>query len=183
MQSMDRLRYRRFLISFRRNLRLIRGSFRRHGRRNFLSLLIGFFFCLWILSCIGQYYNSVEARWLRLQAFVQPGVLGGAPDFATKEDRLAKIKVRLCSVDGKLCSDWSPNQIWEAKDLNRDESWLVPGRIEVPIGVKAVLQMKNGGQLVLPYGRHDCSSQRLHCHDISTMVVEGNGGEWSICES
>lgn len=171
---MDRLRYRRFLISLRRNLRLIRGSFRRHGRRNFLSLLVVFFFSLWVLSRIGQYYNSAEDRWLRLQDHVQPGILGGAPDFPTKETRLAKIKVTLCSIDGKLCSDWGSNQIWEARDLSRDESWLVPGRIEVPIGVKVVLQMNNGGQLVLPFGRHDCSSQRLQCQDISTMLVEGN---------
>jgi hypothetical protein len=175
MQSMDRLRYRRFVISLRRNFRLIRGSFRRHGRRNLLLILLCFFAILWVLSRVGQYYNSVEERWLKLQPFVQPGILGGAPEFATKEERLAKIKVKLCSADGRLCSDWGQEQVWDAKELNRDEAWLTPGRIEVPIGVKAVLKMKDGSQQVLLFGRHVCDSQWLHCPDISTMQVEGNG--------
>ncbi|KAG0049319.1 hypothetical protein BGZ83_005889 [Gryganskiella cystojenkinii] len=172
MQSMDKHLYRQFVIAQRRNLRLIRGSFRRHGRRNLFAILVSFFVLLTLLSRLGQRFNSVEQRWLKLQEYVGPGILGGAPDFATKQDRLAKIKVKLCSADGKLCSDWGREQIWDSKELGRDEAWLTPGRIQIPIGVKAVLNMKDGGQFVLPFGQHLCSDQRLPCQDIVSMTVE-----------
>ncbi|KAF9952166.1 Glycosyltransferase-like 1B [Mortierella alpina] len=168
--SMDWFKRRRLRPSIRRKLRRIRTSFRLHTRRNVLILLISTFLILHIISRIGRHRNSVEQRWQRLQEFAHPGIFGAPPDLVLNgpED----VLVQLCNVDGRLCSSWNHDRLWEDDELNRDESWLKPGTIRVPIGVQATLTMKNGQQRILRYGHHKCDPSTLDCHGIQRMAVQ-----------
>ncbi|KAG0198254.1 hypothetical protein BGX28_008284 [Mortierella sp. GBA30] len=53
-----------------------------------------------------------------------------------------------------------------------DESWLKPGSIKVPMGVQALLTMKDGREQILRYGHHKCDPSTLNCQEIRRMTVQ-----------
>ncbi|KAF9574028.1 hypothetical protein EC968_007581 [Mortierella alpina] len=161
---------RRLRPSIRRKLRRIRTSFRLHTRRNVLVLLISTVLILHIISRLGRHRNTVEQRWQRLQQFTRPGIFGAPPDLVLNGPEA--VQVQLCNMDGRLCSSWNHDRLWEDDELNRDESWLNPGSIRVPIGVQATLTMKDGQRRILGYGRHQCDAATLDCRGIQRMAVQ-----------
>ncbi|KAF9133057.1 hypothetical protein BGW39_010747 [Mortierella sp. 14UC] len=154
-------------------LRQFAFHFRKNACRNIALLLIAIYLVFYLIARAGHLSNSVEKRWEHLQQFVKPGILGAPSDveFTSKDD----IRVELCDIEDRLCSSWNADQVWRAAQLNRDESWLSPGWIKIPIGVQATLTMEDGRpQQVLRYGLHKCGSLSLQCEGITSMVVEAS---------
>lgn len=172
MLSMDRTPYRRLNTQLRVRLLRFRRHFRQNARRNTVLILIAIYIFFHLIARAGRLHNSVEKRWERLQEFVKPGILGAPPDvdLNTKDS----VRVQLCDTEDRLCSFWTSDQVWKSAELTRDEAWLRPGWIKVPIGVQATLMMDNSQQQVLRFGRHKCDGTSLNCQGIASMVVEGN---------
>ncbi|KAF9100846.1 hypothetical protein BGX29_006219 [Mortierella sp. GBA35] len=169
---MDWTPYRRLRLQLRVRLRRFRLHFRRNSRRNTILLLIAIYLIFHFIARAGHLHNSVDKRWEHLQEFTKPGILGAPPDIEvnTKDS----VRVQLCDIEDRLCSSWTTDRVWKAAELNRDESWLNPGWIKVPIGVQATLMMENGQPQILRYGRHMCGSTSLSCEGIKSMVVEAS---------
>ncbi|KAF9179336.1 hypothetical protein BGZ50_006997 [Haplosporangium sp. Z 11] len=149
MHSMDQFQYKRLRPSIRRSFRRIRKSFRLRPRRNVLTLLIGTILILLLISRIGHRRNSAKQRWARLQSFARPGILGAPSDLKLNDPEA--VHVQLCNIDDRLCSKWGRERLWDAEELRRDESWLVPGWIKVPIGVEVKLTMSDGRKQILRF--------------------------------
>lgn len=183
MLSMDWTPYRRLSLQLRVRLRRFRLHFRRNARRNTVLLLIATYILFHLIARAGHLHNSVDKRWEHLQEFVKPGILGSPPnvELNTKDS----VRVQLCDTEERLCSFWTSDQVWKSVELNRDEAWLNPGWIKVPIGVQATLMMENNQQQILRYGRHKCDGTSLKCEDINSMVVEGKNTffvhQWRLC--
>ncbi|KAF9336334.1 hypothetical protein BGZ91_010053 [Linnemannia elongata] len=169
---MDWTPYRRLSLQLRVRLRRFRLHFRRNARRNTVLLLIATYILFHLIARAGRLHNSVDKRWQHLQEFVKPGILGAPPD--VELNNKDSVRVQLCDTEDRLCSFWTSGQVWKSLELNRDEAWLSPGWIKVPIGVQATLMMENGQQQILRYGRHKCDGTSLNCEGINSMVVEAS---------
>ncbi|KAG0375665.1 hypothetical protein BGX24_008800 [Mortierella sp. AD032] len=169
---MDRSPYKRQRLQLNIRLRRLGLQFRRKPCRNIALLLFAIFLIFYLIARAGQQSNSVEKRWEHLQKYVKPGIFGAPSnvEFTSKHD----IRVELCDIEDRLCSYWNADQVWRSAEINRDESWLNPGWIKVPIGVQATLTMDAGPQQVLRSGQHKCGSTSLKCEGITSMAVEAS---------
>ncbi|KAF9901877.1 hypothetical protein EC991_005579 [Linnemannia zychae] len=159
-------RRRQFQLKVR--LRQLTLQFRKNACRNIALSLIATYIVFYFIARVGHLSNSVEKRWEHLQQFVKPGILGAPSDaeFTSKDD----IRIELCDIEDRLCSSWNTDQVWRAAELNRDESWLNPGWIKVPIGVQATLRMEGDHpHQILSYGQHKCGSTSLKSSIMSTI--------------